>query len=129
MTKAVSNREICFIKAVLLLCEHGHFFFSKFCVAWCKLPSPPPLELPSTKNQSGNRIFWLYDGNDRFNYESLNSDKNIIKVLYTILSLGSTKPQTVSCWFSSFIDCVFYGCWKNKKKLILIYIHINTTFM
>ena len=25
MTKAVSNREICFIKAVLLLCEHGHF--------------------------------------------------------------------------------------------------------
>ena len=72
---------------MLSLCEHGHFFFSKFCVAWCKLPSPPPLELPSTKNQSGNRIFWLYDGNDRFNYESLNSDKNIIKVLYTILSL------------------------------------------
>ena len=27
MTKAVSNREICFIKAVLLLCEHGHFFY------------------------------------------------------------------------------------------------------
>ena len=26
MTKAVSNREICLIKAVLLLCEHGHFF-------------------------------------------------------------------------------------------------------
>ena len=25
MTKSVSNREICFIKAVLLLCEHGHF--------------------------------------------------------------------------------------------------------
>ena len=25
MTKAVSDREICFIKAVLLLCEHGHF--------------------------------------------------------------------------------------------------------
>ena len=24
ITKAVSNREICFIKAVLLLCEHGH---------------------------------------------------------------------------------------------------------
>ena len=26
MTKAGSNRGICFIKAVLLLCEHGHFF-------------------------------------------------------------------------------------------------------
>ena len=25
MSKAVSNREICFIKAVLLLYEHGHF--------------------------------------------------------------------------------------------------------
>ena len=25
MTKAVSNREICFIKAVSLLCEHGYF--------------------------------------------------------------------------------------------------------
>ena len=24
MTKAVSNREGCFIKSVLLLCEHGH---------------------------------------------------------------------------------------------------------
>ena len=26
MTKAVSNRHICFIKAVLLLCKHGYFF-------------------------------------------------------------------------------------------------------
>ena len=39
MTKAVSNREICFIKAVLLLCEQGTFqlFFAShgfFC--------PPP---------------------------------------------------------------------------------------
>ena len=25
MTKAVSNREICFIKALLLLCKHGNF--------------------------------------------------------------------------------------------------------
>ena len=25
MTKAVSNRDVCFIKAVFLLCEHGHF--------------------------------------------------------------------------------------------------------
>ena len=25
MTKAVSKREICLIKAVLLLCEHGYF--------------------------------------------------------------------------------------------------------
>ena len=28
MTKAVSNRDISFIKAVLLLCEHGHFFLN-----------------------------------------------------------------------------------------------------
>ena len=26
MTKALSNGGICLIKAVLLLCEHGHFF-------------------------------------------------------------------------------------------------------
>ena len=32
MTKAVSNREICFIKVVLLLCEHGHF---KKKSKWC----------------------------------------------------------------------------------------------
>ena len=25
MTKAVSNRDICLIKEVLLMCEHGHF--------------------------------------------------------------------------------------------------------
>ena len=25
MTEAISNRDICFNKAVLLLCEHGHF--------------------------------------------------------------------------------------------------------
>ena len=27
--QAVSNREICFIKAVLILCGHGHFFQQK----------------------------------------------------------------------------------------------------
>ena len=27
MTKAESDRDICFIKAVLLLCKHGHFFY------------------------------------------------------------------------------------------------------
>ena len=41
MTKAVSNREICFIKAVLLLllCEHGHFFPKKNRKL-CFLPLP-----------------------------------------------------------------------------------------
>ena len=29
MTKAVSNRKIYFVKAVLLLCKHGHFFEKK----------------------------------------------------------------------------------------------------
>ena len=28
MTKAVSNRQICFIKALLLLCQHGYFFLN-----------------------------------------------------------------------------------------------------
>ena len=27
MTKAVYNRDICFIQAVLLLCKHGRFFY------------------------------------------------------------------------------------------------------
>ena len=37
MTKAVLNVEICFINAVLSLCENGHFF-QKFSV---KSPLPP----------------------------------------------------------------------------------------
>ena len=44
MTKAVSNREICFIKAVLSLCKHGHFFSSKFCENGVKRPAPPLLQ-------------------------------------------------------------------------------------
>ena len=36
----VSNREICFIKAVLSLCEHGHFFLLNF--ASHGVNSPPP---------------------------------------------------------------------------------------
>ena len=32
MTKAVSNREFCFIKAMLLLCEHGHLKKNR---KWC----------------------------------------------------------------------------------------------
>ena len=40
MTKAVSNREICCVKAVLLLCKHGHFFLN-FKKKKCKMPPPP----------------------------------------------------------------------------------------
>ena len=32
MTKVVSNRDICFTKAVLLLYEHGHLYI-KICAA------------------------------------------------------------------------------------------------
>ena len=39
MTKAVSNREICFIEAVLLMCEHGHLFLN---FASHGVKSPPP---------------------------------------------------------------------------------------
>ena len=43
MTKAVSNREICFIKALLLLCEHGHFKRKiENCVFYPPPPPPPP---------------------------------------------------------------------------------------
>ena len=38
MTKAVRNRKICFIKAVLLLCEHGHV---KKTMKIVFLPPPP----------------------------------------------------------------------------------------
>ena len=36
MTKTVSNREICFIKAVLLLCEQNlrQHFFSEWVIEW-----------------------------------------------------------------------------------------------
>ena len=38
MTKAVSSREICFIEAVLLLCEHGRLFQQRR--KWCFIPPP-----------------------------------------------------------------------------------------
>ena len=42
MTKAASSREICFIKAVLLLCEHGHFFFTISKIIFLNPLLPPP---------------------------------------------------------------------------------------
>ena len=61
MTKAVSNRDICFVKAVLLLCYHGsdvitgpRALITKFCVAWPILP-PPPLY----KGSSGKQIYQI----------------------------------------------------------------------
>ena len=48
MTKAVSNKEICFIKAVLLLCEHGHL---KKYRKWCFLPPPNTIRVYSAVNQ------------------------------------------------------------------------------
>ena len=41
LTKAVSNRDICFIKAVLILREHGHFSLSFAKHGLSPLPSPP----------------------------------------------------------------------------------------
>ena len=43
MTKAVSNREICFIKAVLSLRDNGHFFSSKIFENGVLSPPPPIL--------------------------------------------------------------------------------------
>ena len=39
MTNTVSKREICFIKAVLFLCEHGHFLLN---FASLGVNAPPP---------------------------------------------------------------------------------------
>ena len=42
MTTEVSNREICFIKAVQCYYrENTGIFLTKYCVAWSKLPPPP----------------------------------------------------------------------------------------
>ena len=48
MTKAVSNREICFIKAVLLLCEHGHFSLN-FALLGVLCLHPPSLHIIRVK--------------------------------------------------------------------------------
>ena len=45
MTKAVSNREICFIKAVLLLCKHWTWAFKKKSRKWCFLPPPKTIRV------------------------------------------------------------------------------------
>ena len=52
MTKAVSNRDICFIKAVLLFCDTG----TKFCVAW---PILPPF--PKTIRVKKNKTLYIYN--------------------------------------------------------------------
>ena len=54
MTKAVSNREICFIKAVLLLCEHGHYDKINPGGQLELLPPPPPIR------QNGDKSRKLY---------------------------------------------------------------------
>ena len=43
MNKAVSNREICFIKVDLSLCEHGTFFLN-FASHGVKSPPTPSLQ-------------------------------------------------------------------------------------
>ena len=55
MTKAVSNREICLTKAVLLLCEHGHLLlnFASHGVV-CPPPLPSPILLGLKKNKENN---------------------------------------------------------------------------
>ena len=40
MTKAVSNRDICFIKAMISLCEHGNFLLN-FASHTLSCPHPP----------------------------------------------------------------------------------------
>ena len=57
-TNAVSNRVICFLTAVLSLCEKGYFFFFKFCVAWCKKPPPPTNTIRVKKLGNGQ---WTYN--------------------------------------------------------------------
>ena len=42
MTKTVSNREI-FQISVIIVRKQALLFFSKFCVACCKYPTPPIL--------------------------------------------------------------------------------------
>jgi len=50
MTKAISNwPEICFIKAVLLLCEHWHFLKKKSKMVFF---TPPPQILSVRVNKS-----------------------------------------------------------------------------
>ena len=41
MTKTVSTRAICFIQAIVLLCEHGHFSLNSAS----GILSPPPILL------------------------------------------------------------------------------------
>ena len=43
MTKAVLNREICFIKAVILSCEHGHHILQNLRSHGVNSPPPPIL--------------------------------------------------------------------------------------
>ena len=45
MTKAVSNRDICFIKAVLSLCEHGLILLLDFAKLMHKAPLPATIIL------------------------------------------------------------------------------------
>ena len=58
MTKVVSNRDICFVKAVLLLCEHKHLLL-KFASHGIFCPPPLSDTIRVTQNLENN-AFVLY---------------------------------------------------------------------
>ena len=68
MNKAVSNRDICFIKAALLLCEHGNIYQQNSKIVFFY---HPPMLLGLTQPVGLNRPGELFVGlkehkNDRY---------------------------------------------------------------
>ena len=57
MTKAVSNREVCSIKTLLLLCEHGHLFQN---FASHGVNCPLPILLGLRESESEVSAYFIY---------------------------------------------------------------------
>ena len=98
MTKAVSNREIRFIKAVLLLCEHDHFFLN---VENGVYPSPLQTEKKVWKSEERARK----DGQkDKVNPKRKSKNSELIKAFDYCLVKNGYTPEWMKDWTSEWVS-------------------------
>ena len=101
LPKAVSNRNICFIRAVLLWWEHRHFFLLIF-LSHGSICS----EVSKTGSGSDQNICWIRpDQKPRFVWR-INSSLPIWLILFLMLGNSVSSPSNASAFQSWYILCI-----------------------